>query len=110
MSAAWTSGVCAACRAPVVVCGDAEKDYLWRCPNAHHEEATYDDEAPWWVLREIDQRTEAQVIADIERVEQRQAEAKAAYNAGDWARFRELVQADVDEAMAKAPKPESSTR
>lgn len=89
----WTSGVCAMCRAPVVVCGadDMENDYRWRCPNGHHDESTGDDQIPWWCLSPADERTEAEVVAAITRENKWRVDAKAAANAKDWERHAALV-------------------
>lgn len=97
----WTSGICAACRAPVVVCGagsddgDGLCDYVWRCPNGHHEEATGDTDVPWWCLSPTDARTEAEVVAAMAWEDQWMADAKAAADAQDWPRHDALCRERV---------------
>lgn len=101
MSGTWTSGICAACRAPVVVCGagpddgDGLCDYVWRCPNGHHEEATGDTDVPWWCLSPTDARTEAEVVEVLAWEAQWLADAKAAADAQDWPRHDALCRERV---------------
>lgn len=56
-AAAWFTGTCASCGAPVVVTGSQKdgEDYLWYCSNktcAHHNpgDDTGDMESPDWVV------------------------------------------------------------
>jgi hypothetical protein len=102
----WETGlVCRACRAPVR-CQDGQhlnepRDYLYWCTSegcAHRSgEGRYDmEDAPDWCALPGDTRSEEDVRAEAWAEEDYVANLRAAQEAGDWEKFRELLVKELE--------------